>query len=134
VLPVRYELNLYMLCRRSRPPLWSSGHSSCSLLQNGDVLFSERAGLLRYKPPPPLIFVCRSWWRIFQDLTSCAASENIPAALREGRCPPERPVYSIVGLPLASQRSHGLVNTFDDKSRSALLGTHSSVLSRRLDG
>jgi hypothetical protein len=27
VLPVRYELNLYMLCR-SRPPLWSSGQSS----------------------------------------------------------------------------------------------------------
>jgi hypothetical protein len=27
VLPVRYELNLYMLYRRSRPPLWSSGPS-----------------------------------------------------------------------------------------------------------
>jgi hypothetical protein len=66
VIPVRYELNLYMLCSRpplwssgqsstqrryivlpvryelnlymlySRPPLWSSGHSSW--LQNGDVL------------------------------------------------------------------------------------------------
>jgi hypothetical protein len=28
VFPVRYELNLYMLCRKSRPPLWSSGQSS----------------------------------------------------------------------------------------------------------
>jgi hypothetical protein len=27
VFPGRYELNLYMLCRRSRPPLWASGQS-----------------------------------------------------------------------------------------------------------
>jgi hypothetical protein len=32
VFPVRYKLNLYMLCRRK----WSSGQSSW--LQNGDVL------------------------------------------------------------------------------------------------
>jgi hypothetical protein len=36
VFPVRYELNVYILCRRSRPSLWSSGLSSW--LQNGDVL------------------------------------------------------------------------------------------------
>jgi hypothetical protein len=34
LFPVRYELNLYMVCRR--PPLWSSGQSSW--LQNGDLL------------------------------------------------------------------------------------------------
>jgi hypothetical protein len=28
VFPVRYELNLYMLCRRKWLPLWSSGQSS----------------------------------------------------------------------------------------------------------
>jgi hypothetical protein len=41
VLPVRYELNIYIyiyICHveESRPPLWSSGQSSW--LQNGDVL------------------------------------------------------------------------------------------------
>jgi hypothetical protein len=28
MFPVRYELNLYMICRRSRPPLWSSSQTS----------------------------------------------------------------------------------------------------------
>jgi hypothetical protein len=36
VIPVRYELNLYMSCRRKWPPLWSSGQSPW--LRNGDVL------------------------------------------------------------------------------------------------
>jgi hypothetical protein len=47
VFPVRYELNLYMLCRRKyRPPLWSSGQNSC--LQNGDILFLLRYGMKTY--------------------------------------------------------------------------------------
>jgi hypothetical protein len=37
VIPVRYELNLYIYyVEESRPPLWTSGQSSW--LHNGDVL------------------------------------------------------------------------------------------------
>jgi hypothetical protein len=46
VFPVRYELNLYVLGKESRPPLWSSGQSSW--LQKGDLLFSVRYELNLY--------------------------------------------------------------------------------------
>jgi hypothetical protein len=29
VFPVRYELNIYVIVEETRPPLWSSGQSSC---------------------------------------------------------------------------------------------------------
>jgi hypothetical protein len=54
-----YELNLYMLCRRSRPPLWSSGQSSWLQIQRSGFdswryhIFWEVVGLER----GPLSFV-----------------------------------------------------------------------------
>jgi hypothetical protein len=52
VFPLRYELNLYMLCKESRPPLWSSGQSSWLQIQVRvrfpalpDILRSSVSGL-----------------------------------------------------------------------------------------
>jgi hypothetical protein len=53
MFPVRYELNLYMLCRKSRPPLWSGGQSSWLQIQRSGFdslryqIFCEVVGLER---------------------------------------------------------------------------------------
>jgi hypothetical protein len=69
VLPVRYELNLYMLCRR--PPLWSSGQSSW--LHSRDVLwFLWRTNWIYIcfveESSPSLWYSGRSSWLLNGDL------------------------------------------------------------------
>jgi hypothetical protein len=69
VLPVRYELNVYMLCRKRRPPLWSSGQSSW--LHIGDVLCFLRGTNWIYicyveESRPPLWSSGQSSWLYIQ--------------------------------------------------------------------
>jgi hypothetical protein len=47
VPPVRYELNLYMLYRQSRPPLWSSGQSSWLQIERSRFRFPALPDFLR---------------------------------------------------------------------------------------